>query len=411
MGAQQSSTSPTSIIPSNVMTPDNDLSSIMLKNPANAAQIFDAMLNTKVYMRNKKTGHFWGWGFTTNINENAQILIYKSNSGGYILTETKPNYYALAYDTNASGSATGANPNNPDDPFIKWNIKNETLSPGVNGFTFKTWYHYGRPLKGAATLGERSFTGNNTDPLTLDMLWDIIILEPEKVCAKLDKTYAFSLCNKINPSTQLYKDMAKGYCVRKIGGKSALMTDQNCQTWCNNNPADCESTMLTYCNANPTATECQCVFADRQPDYLAFTAKYPMVSGSASCFTQACRGTNFATQLIPKSISTTRCPDLTNIQQTSNQTLNVATGATVINPTLTANQTATVVQPKQTATQQVVPKPTTQTTTSNPPSVVSDTTSRNILLFVLFIWFILVGVGLSYFWDDIFAAEPVVEQV
>lgn len=369
----------------------NNLAKIAKDNQQYAQDVFNSIIGTKIYIRDRKWGGLISEDARLRANNgsvNQQFRIVRDGNAFRVVNVGIGWDWVISRGQN--DNFTWMEPAAPGDIIHKWNISfqiNEAAKTSGFVFTSVHWNKTARPDPSA--LGNLVLTSNNANynnPNNL-IYWDIVPIEKDVVCANMSKLYAFNVpACRLDVGTTAYNDRAKGYCVQKIGGKSVLMSDTNCQTWCNNNPGDCEVVMLQYCNANPNAPECQCIFADRQQDYKDFVAKYPAVSGSASCFTKACQGTNFLNQLIPKSIASTRCPDLTNIQQTSNQTLNVASGATVINPTLTTNQTAIV--PAQ---QQVVQSPAINT--------VSPQTSNNLIYLLILIWFIMVGTLIAYYGD------------
>jgi hypothetical protein len=228
-----------------------------------------------------------------------------------------------------------------------------------------------------------------SNPLILsavyEQYWDIILMEPDNVCRAMPDYLAGNVptCRAISDLPYVNRIMSS-YCVMpKTGSTSNLISQQSCRDWCTSNPANCEATMLSFCKKYPNATECKCIYANKQPDYLAFKKQYPLISGSASCFTKECSGGNLINQLIPISIQNRRCPDLTNIDQSSQQTLNVATGATVINPTMNTTQNATATNTTQNAT---------SATNSGSSGTNGDTAQTNyLMMFIILIWFIVGG--------------------
>lgn len=378
----------------------NNLSKIAKNNQTYAQDVFNSIIGTKVYIRDRK------WGDLIDIEARLRPNNGSPNQQWRIVrdgTAFRVTNVGVGWDwiisRGPNDNFTWTEPAAPGDIIHKWNISfswNESAQTGGFVFTSVQWNKTARP--DPSNSGNLVLTSNNANynnPNNM-IYWDIVPIEKDVVCANMSKLYAFNVpACRLDVGTTAYNDRAKAYCVQKLGGQCALMTNTDCQTWCNNNPGDCEAVMLQYCNANPGAAECRCIFADRQQDYKDFVSKYPAVSGSASCFTKACQTTNFLNQLIPKSIATTRCPDLTNIQQTSNQTLNVASGATVINPTLNSSQTAIVPTPKPVPQQQVTQSPAVNT--------VSATTNKNMLYFIIFVWMLMMISVLVYYGDDLFA--------
>jgi hypothetical protein len=333
MGGQQSTSSTEPI----AINQYNELSVIMNANKQYQPDIMNSILGTKVSIINKANKSALSEsGFAlylyANDNPNSQWSIENHSPGFFKLKN-------LAYNTYAQYAAWGIalNPFDPLDASFKFRF---TITP--DGFLIQ-------PAQAEQCFGRvgndccRLAWTNVADGITDNQRWYIVLRDQMAICAAMNKNYAFSIpaCRMIPKTDPLYQSIAQGYAAQKVANKSILMSDQLAQTWCNDNPTQCESVMLSYCNANPTAPECQCVFADNQADYLAFKAKYPKIVGQASCFTKACQGTNFATTLIPASVAATKCPDITSIEQTTNQNLIAQAGSTVINPTMNATQNAT----------------------------------------------------------------------
>jgi hypothetical protein len=422
MGNQQA---PTGVPPE--ITHYNELGAILRANPLYHKDIMNAISNTKVIIV-PKVNSKRAWR-----EANSVLYLYEN-------VVDLSNFNILPHPTIPNAFAIRCVPVNR---FVNWHHNADLFIADINNFADKEPFSFSIIPHRDGVLIQNPITkvylANNPNDCcrtmrrppdtSLDddnMIWYIILQEQEKICSAMNKNYAFTVpaCRLVPRTNPLYNEMGMGYASQQVNGRSIILSDQIAQTWCNENPASCESVMLSYCNANPSAVECQCIFANTQPDYLEFKAKYPKVIGQASCFTKACQGTNFATHLIPASVAAVKCPDITNIEQTTNQNLIAQSGSTVINPTMTATQTATATTVE--ATKNIITQPTQPVITTQPtqpiqpsqpiqptqqPIVLAPPKSNALLYIIIFVCFIammiILGVAIMYNDEEVVNESPV----
>ncbi len=352
-------------ITSSISMPDTNLTSILLANQQNGADIMKAVMGVKVYIADKTVG-------ALITNDNSKLLkittFNSSNNQLWTLVDLNNGFYSIRSVSDPSGELNrnsggpvSVNNNSGDQGINPWKLNNS-----VNGFTLTSSGQWrgvvGGDGQAPALMISPGTIGGPVSSMTLTdvsakkltgyfgQVWDIIIAEPALFCSKVNPTYGFGLniCGKMDPSPTK-NTLAQAYCSKQINGKSALITNANCQDWCNNNSAACDTVMTTYCVNNPTAPECACIYANNQQDYKDFMLKNPNSGGSASCYAGACKGTNLITALIPQSLQAAMrgCPSLST--QTTNQNVNVGAGATILGGVnLAATQTASGATPQQT---------------------------------------------------------------
>lgn len=317
-----------------MITNQNDLRAMMRSNPGQSDDILSAGIGIKVRIISNAHGIALSsvTGVLSNkLDETTEFIIR--------IIDAEHNIANISTDKGlnliASGNGIGMRSGGSEATYAKWVISPNSIGFVIRNVGLNKFLRSGASPANSVTFG----AWERNEPLSS---WSIAISDAGSFCSKVKTSYAFSLppCYTLPPSPA-YHAIAQEYCSGG-SGKSRFMTSKPCQSWCNAYPNLCESAMLDYCKANPGASECKCIYANRQQDYLAFRAKYPKISGSASCFTDACNGTNYVDALIPASVAATQCPDITDIKQTTEQTLNVERGATVIGASMSASQTADV---------------------------------------------------------------------
>lgn len=107
-------------------------------------------------------------------------------------------------------------------------------------------------------------------------------------------------------------------------GKSNLLSNPDCKTWCNQHPQDCDAAKQTFCTNYSTAKECSCIYGDKDPAYQQWVAQNPQLIAPMPCVQPACRQTDLVNMLIPTVMNTAniKCPDL-QLQQIQNSGLNI----------------------------------------------------------------------------------------
>jgi hypothetical protein len=169
-----------------------------------------------------------------------------------------------------------------------------------------------------------------------------------------------------------------------------LLTVPACQTWCNQNPTECNTVMTEFCPIGSTNPACACIL-DTQAA-IAYREKYPtLATVPRQCWPDSpCQGTNLVNVLIPQGpdgLATTDCPtDLISQIENINVSNSVLVDSTVGGQTATSSVGTTTVKPGVTG----------NTTASSSSMLIY------ILLFIVAFLFIMAG-GLLYMYPEWFS--------
>lgn len=86
-----------------------------------------------------------------------------------------------------------------------------------------------------------------------------------------------------------------------------LQTDPVCQTWCRNNPEDCDSVKLEFCRNNPDHRMCGCI--NDTPVAYEYRNRYPSLVVPRQCFGNSdCQKTDLVNTFVTTDLQRNVCP-------------------------------------------------------------------------------------------------------